>query len=143
LINELDAYDRFRLEVIEKVYEFERSFFNSLSDDADRKKLYHVDREGNQIHHHGNYLLLFLDRNSGLLTTLELDTLKQIRNGFLHNQFAVVSNEILNIGISIEESKRINESYVPSAAGSTEGYGIARKIRDWAIEKYESMIVTF
>jgi hypothetical protein len=143
LINELDAYDRFRLEVIEKVYEFERSFFNSLSDDADRKKLYHVDREGNQIHHHGNYLLLFLDRNSGLLTTLELDTLKQIRNGFLHNQFAVVSNEILNIGISIEESKRINESYVPSAAGSTEGYGIAKKIRDWAIEKYESMIATF
>lgn len=130
LENELRAFDRQRLMVLEVIAEFEKVLYNKLKSRA-------VDllcRDGVQQHklYLSYYFATYDPANENIPVMLNA-----IRNGFLHNQFPVMSNN--QFQLLPNEWETINGTYLPSASGSTVGYGIIDKIAKLAIDQYKQM----
>lgn len=139
LENELKAFEKKRPLVLEVIAKFEKTLYDKCKENGVKQFL---DDKGIQKHtlYLGYYFNTYeanTDNNNFQIT------LNQIRNGFLHNQFPNVDEETMQnqqLKLDAKVWLAINDSFRPSATGSTKGYGIIDKISSLAKEQYKKMI---
>ncbi|THU39612.1 hypothetical protein FAM09_14015 [Niastella caeni] len=131
LENELHAYERQRLVVLEKVAELEKALYSKHEDQA--VDLFY----NNGRQEHKRYLAFYFAQYISGCQEVQAK-LNAIRNGFLHNQYPLIAEAAFKIAPEVWAQQ--NAAYVPSATGSTKGYGLIEKIAAFAEEQYSIMI---
>lgn len=132
LENELKAYNKQRLKVLELVASFEKTLYTNstvqeratfLNNDIPEHKLY-------LQHYFNKYQLPDAER-------LQANMLA-VRNAFAHNQFPLIRDGAFMI--APEDWEIIHQNFQPSAKGSHQNYGIIEKIGAYATAQYQYLI---
>ncbi len=136
LENELNAYEKMRLEVLKQIAEFETKMYKKYA--ANAQEWFYV---SDGVQHHKNYLDKLFELHAEAGQTTDGSILLAIRNGFVHNQFPYIADEAQRqqFMTGYDSWNKLNIEFSPAAMGSTLGYGVIDRIAAYGINGYKKI----